>query len=169
MIIRKFTPHILTSFLLLFAFQLSAKTVNPESGLVADEVLLWSLIGVITLLIIVNLVLKGTIKSFSSDKNIWAVVKEKSLKSNAGGTVLVVAIMLTNLSSFAGSGKNDNTAFIMESDLFYALLTMISLLLFLLFYQIKVLRNLMNLMAGDAEEEDPEERSAWVSVLTDVI
>ena len=166
--IKKFTPQILTTMLVLIASQLSAQATTSTSGVVSDDVLLWSMVGVIALLIIVNMVLSGTIKSISSDKNIWSIVKEKAGKSNSITPLIITGLLFGNFGAFAQDGST-SPAFIMSSDLFYALLAMVLILLFLLFYQIKVVRELMNLMKGETEECAETESDAWVAALTDTV
>tara|TARA_B100000508_G_scaffold140888_1_gene144061 strand:+ start:7172 stop:8392 length:1221 start_codon:yes stop_codon:yes gene_type:complete len=163
--IKKVTPKVLTTLLVLLTTQLFAQNAEGRSGLVPDDVLLWALVGVIALLIIVNLVLVATIKSISSDHDLWAIVKDKMDKSKVGVVILLIGVF-GSTNAFAQTGGANQ--FVMGSDLFYALLIMMIVLLLLLFYQIGVLRNLMSLMK-DSEDTEEGVTDTWAAALTDVV
>ncbi len=133
-------------------------------GVVDDSVLLWSLIGLASILIIANLIVLGTIKSLASDKNVWSIVREKSAAASA--KVLLPLLLLTATQAYAQDAAVEK-AFIMGSDLFYALLSMNGILLFLLFYQVSVMRAMIKVIKGQIEDEAVEEEDGILSLLTD--
>jgi cytochrome c oxidase cbb3-type subunit 3 len=59
-------------------------------------------------------------------------------------------------------------SFVMGTDLFYALLAMNVILLFLVFYQVNVLRSLIGMIKGE-EEETETVMDAWAASLTDAV
>ena len=166
----KIAPYTLTALMVLLVSQLSAQAGGGTSAVVADIVLLWALVGVAALLVIVNFVLLGTIKGLASDKGVWEVVKEKLDKSKSVTTVLLVGLLLTGPVAMAQTGAdNVASAFIMGADLFYALLAMNGILLALIFYQISVLRSMLNMMKAEEEAEAPSVVEGWAAALTDTV
>lgn len=158
---KKFISALFTVTLL---FGSSAVFGQTDGGaLVDDTVLLWSLISLAAILAIANLIVLGTIKSLASDKNVWAVIKEKS--AGASAKVLVPLALLGATQAYAQDGATA-APFIMGTDLFYALLAMNGILLFLLFYQVGAMRSMVKAIKGTIEDETVEEEG-WTSLLTD--
>ncbi|MGB0403599.1 MAG: cbb3-type cytochrome c oxidase N-terminal domain-containing protein [Salibacteraceae bacterium] len=166
----KIAPYTLTAMMVLLVSQLSAQDGGGTSAVVADIVLLWALIGVAALLVIVNFVLLGTIKGLASDKGVWEVVKAKLDKSKSATAILLLGSILTGPVAMAQSEEGmPASEFIMGADLFYALLAMNGILLALIFYQISVLRSMLNMMKAEEEAEAASVVDGWASALTDTV
>lgn len=142
-----------------------AQEAAPAGKLVNDEVLLWVLISTIVLLAIVNVVLSGTIRGMAHDSDLWKIAREK-MKNRAAG-VLTLGLVL---SGFGAQAQTDaaSAPFVMGDDLFYALISMVLILLMLVFYQVNVLRTLIRSIRG-TEEEEVGVVDTWAAALTDVV
>lgn len=167
-----FSPLLAVGFVMLAAQANAQEAAEGGSAVVSDIVLLYAMVGVAVLLAIANFVLLGTIKGFAADKKIWEVVKERNAKVTKGGAA---ALMVGLLLSVAPSAMAQEAAavaqseFVMGSDLFYALLAMNLILLFLVFYQVNVLRSLIAMIKGETEEETETVVDTWAAALTDVV
>ncbi|MCB0480788.1 MAG: c-type cytochrome [Flavobacteriales bacterium] len=156
---------IAAGIIVFMGFSGMAQEVAGSSKLVSDDVLLWVLVGTIMLLGVVNVVLSGTIKGLSSDNEIWKVAKDR-IKSKGAG-VLIFLLMINGFTAQAQGGAA-GSSFVMGDDLFYALITMIVLMLLLIYYQINVLRGLLKTIRGE-EVVEANAIESWAAALTDVV
>lgn len=153
--------RIATGALLLAGFSLQAQDAGGK--VIPDNVLLWVLIGTILLLAVINFVISGTIKGMASDKDLWKLVKEKMDKKAAG--VITLGLVFSTSSATA---QTVDGPFVMGDQLFYALVAMILILLFLVFYQVNVLRGLIKTIKGEEAAEETV-MDTWASALTDTV
>jgi len=134
---------------------------------VSDQTMLYLFIGFAAIMLILIIVLANVINGFTSNKRIWEYLKDKR---NAAGAVTTLFLLSSATASAQKTTAVVESSFAMGATLFWALVVLNALLVMVVFYLFKVLKELLNVLKTDGEiAEEPSVVSSWATVLTDTV
>jgi cytochrome c oxidase cbb3-type subunit 3 len=144
----------------------SAKAATADE-VVSDQTMLYLFIGFAAIMLILIIVLANVINGFTSNKRIWQYLKDKR---NAARAVTALFLLSSATASAQETMAVVESSFAMSATLFWALVVLNALLVMVVFYLFKVLKELLNVLKTDEEiAEEPSVVSSWATVLTDTV